>query len=84
MCKTEPFPRICLRVDFIANDDSTGEVPWVREIVQKFDGIARSKKAILIPEIGIVSSSLNMKSVNLSWSFWVLGHDNGLLISRSI
>jgi hypothetical protein len=39
-------------------------VPWVREIVQKFDGIARSKKAILIPEIGIVSSSLSVKSVN--------------------
>jgi hypothetical protein len=84
MCKAAPLPRICFRVDFIANDDSTGEVPWVREIVQKFDGIARSKKAILIPEIGIVSPSLSLKSVKLSWSFWVLGRDNGLLILWSI
>jgi len=32
--------------------DVTGEVPWVREMIQKFDGIARSTKAIMIPEIG--------------------------------
>jgi hypothetical protein len=36
-----------------ANEHSTGEVPWVREILQKFDRIAKSNKAILIPEIGI-------------------------------
>lgn len=36
-----------------ANEHSTGEVPWVCEIVQKFDGIAKSNKAIVIPEIGI-------------------------------
>jgi short subunit dehydrogenase-like uncharacterized protein len=40
-------------IDNNANHHSTGEVPWVREIVQKFDGIAKSNKAILIPESGI-------------------------------
>jgi short subunit dehydrogenase-like uncharacterized protein len=40
-------------IDFAANEQSTGEMPWVREIVQKFHFLAKSNKAILIPEIGI-------------------------------
>jgi short subunit dehydrogenase-like uncharacterized protein len=54
ICKTSSYPWLCLiSIDIAANDRSTGEVPWVREIVQKFDGIAKSNNAILIPEIGI-------------------------------
>ena len=35
---------------------STGETLWVREVIQKFHGIAKSNKAILIPEIGMESA----------------------------
>lgn len=39
-----------------ADDSSTGETPWVRDIVQKFHESAKANKAIIIPEIGIESA----------------------------
>lgn len=36
--------------------DVTGETPWVKEIIEKFDDTAKKNKAILIPEIGIESA----------------------------
>lgn len=36
--------------------DVTGETPWVREMLQKYHGIAKANKAILIPQIGIESA----------------------------
>ncbi len=35
---------------------STGETPWVREIVGKYHEVAKATKAILIPEIGVESA----------------------------
>ena len=40
-------------VNVAIDSHRTGEVPWVREIIQKFDGIAKSNRAILITEIGM-------------------------------
>ena len=36
--------------------DVTGESPWVLEMIRKYDKVARSNNAIIIPEIGIESS----------------------------
>jgi short subunit dehydrogenase-like uncharacterized protein len=36
--------------------DVTGETPWVHEIIQKYHDVAKSNKAIIIPEIGIESA----------------------------
>ena len=44
---------LAVLVNVVADYHRTGEVPWVREIIQKVDGMAKSNKAILIPEIGI-------------------------------
>lgn len=46
----------------LANKYRTGEVPWVREILHKFDRIARANKAILIPQIGIESAPSDLVS----------------------
>ena len=51
MCKASPLNYLGFGI--AAKDHSTGEVPWVREIIQKFDGVAKTNGAILIPEIGI-------------------------------
>ncbi|KAK5069558.1 hypothetical protein LTR64_008239 [Lithohypha guttulata] len=36
--------------------DVTGETPWVREIITKFEETAKKNKAVIIPEIGIESA----------------------------
>ena len=36
--------------------DVTGETPWVKEIISKFEETAKKNKAVLIPEIGIESA----------------------------
>lgn len=36
--------------------DVTGETPWVKEIIDKYQAIAKKNNAILIPEIGIESA----------------------------
>lgn len=35
--------------------DSTGEVPWVYDMIKKYDGLAKSNKSIIIPEAGLDS-----------------------------
>lgn len=35
--------------------DSTGEVPWVYDMVAKYDALAKSNKSIIIPEAGLDS-----------------------------
>jgi short subunit dehydrogenase-like uncharacterized protein len=36
--------------------DATGETPWVKEIIIKFDAAAKKSGAIIIPEVGIESA----------------------------
>ena len=36
--------------------DVTGEAPWVLEIIEKYDKLAKTNHAIIIPEIGIESA----------------------------
>lgn len=36
--------------------DVTGETPWVKEIITKFEETAKKNKAVMIPEIGIESA----------------------------
>lgn len=36
--------------------DVTGEVPWVRKMIQKYEATAKSSGAIMIPQIGIESA----------------------------
>ena len=36
--------------------DVTGETPWVRDIIIKFDAIAKKTGAIMIPEVGVESA----------------------------
>lgn len=40
--------------------DVTGETPWVREIIQKFEPVAKKSGAIIIPEIGVESAPSDM------------------------
>ncbi len=35
--------------------DSTGEVPWVYDMIAKYDNLAKSNKSIIIPEAGLDS-----------------------------
>ncbi|KAJ8119006.1 hypothetical protein OPT61_g120 [Boeremia exigua] len=35
--------------------DSTGEVPWIYDMVAKYDALAKSNKSIIIPEAGLDS-----------------------------
>jgi len=44
--------------------DVTGESPWVSDIIEKFDGLAKRNKAIIIPQIGVDSAPADL----LSWS----------------
>jgi short subunit dehydrogenase-like uncharacterized protein len=36
--------------------DATGETPWVKEIIQKFEATAKKSGAVIIPEVGIESA----------------------------
>lgn len=36
--------------------DVTGEVPWVSEMIDKYESTAKSSGAIMIPQIGVESS----------------------------
>ena len=44
--------------------DVTGETPWVKEIITKYQSVAKSKGAILIPEIGIESAPSDLVAYN--------------------
>lgn len=35
--------------------DSTGEVPWIYDMIAKYDGLAKQNKSIIIPECGLDS-----------------------------
>lgn len=35
--------------------DSTGEVPWIYDMIKKYDALAKSNKSIIIPEAGLDS-----------------------------
>ena len=52
MCK--PLRLITRHVP--TNNGSTGETPWVRQIVSKYHEVAKRNSAIMIPEIGIESA----------------------------
>jgi len=56
--------------------DVTGETPWVREIIQKFEETAKRNKAVLIPEIGIESAPSDLvafSAVKLIREVWDCG-----------
>lgn len=44
--------------------DVTGETPWVKEIITKYQTVAKSTGAILIPEIGIESTPSDLVAYN--------------------
>lgn len=44
--------------------DVTGETPWVKEIITKYQSVAKSTGAILIPEIGIESTPSDLVAYN--------------------
>ena len=44
--------------------DVTGETPWIKEIITKYQSQAKSKGAILIPEIGIESCPSDLVAYN--------------------
>ncbi|KAL9041428.1 MAG: hypothetical protein Q9214_004114, partial [Letrouitia sp. 1 TL-2023] len=48
--------------------DVTGETPWVFEMIQKYHGVAKDNKAIIIPEVGVESSPSDL----LAWSLATL------------
>lgn len=48
--------------------DVTGESPWVYEMIQKYDTVAKASGAIIIPEIGLESSPSDL----LAWSLATL------------
>lgn len=56
--------------------DVTGETPWVREIITKFEETAKKNKAVLIPEIGIESAPSDLvafSAVKLIREIWDCG-----------
>ncbi|KAL8903287.1 MAG: hypothetical protein Q9207_004029 [Kuettlingeria erythrocarpa] len=48
--------------------DVTGESPWVYEMIEKYDAIAKQNGAIIIPEIGLESSPSDL----IAWSLATL------------
>lgn len=44
--------------------DVTGESPWVLDMIKKYDSVAKSNNAIIIPQIGVESAPADL----LSWS----------------
>lgn len=48
--------------------DVTGESPWVYDMINKYDSVAKANNAIIIPQIGVESAPADM----LSWS--MVGH----------
>lgn len=44
--------------------DVTGESPWVLDMIKKYDSVAKSNNAIMIPQIGLESAPADL----LSWS----------------
>lgn len=56
--------------------DVTGETPWVREIINKFEETARKNRAIMIPEIGIESAPSDLvafSAVRMIREIWDCG-----------
>ncbi|KAM0105611.1 hypothetical protein ACP6JB_008795 [Aspergillus fumigatus] len=43
---------------------STGETPWIREIIEKYHDVAKSNGAIIIPSVGVESAPADI----LAWS----------------
>jgi len=46
--------------------DSTGEVPWVYDMIAKYDSLAKQNKAIIIPECGLDSVPADMMAFSLA------------------
>lgn len=40
--------------------DVTGEVPWVRKMIQKYETTAKSSGAIMVPQIGLESAPADL------------------------
>jgi len=40
--------------------DVTGEVPWVAEMIKKYEGVAKKTGAIMIPQIGLESAPADL------------------------
>lgn len=45
--------------------DVTGETPWVYDIIQKFDKVAKKTGAIMIPQIGVESAPADLLAYGL-------------------
>lgn len=45
--------------------DVTGEAPWVLEMIEKYDEMAKANHAIIIPEIGIESAPSDLLAFSL-------------------
>ena len=46
--------------------DCTGEVPWVYDMIKKYDSVAKSNGAILIPQNGVESAPTDLVCQSLS------------------
>lgn len=46
--------------------DSTGEVPWIYEMIAKYDAIAKENHSIIIPECGLDSVPADMMAYTLA------------------
>ncbi|KAJ9664659.1 hypothetical protein H2198_000005 [Neophaeococcomyces mojaviensis] len=56
--------------------DVTGETPWVKEIITKFEDTAKKNRAVIIPEIGIESAPSDLvafSAVKLIREIWDCG-----------
>jgi len=56
--------------------DVTGETPWVKEIIAKFEDTAKKNRAVLIPEIGVESAPSDLvafSAVKLIREIWDCG-----------
>lgn len=45
--------------------DVTGEVPWVAEMIKKYEGTAKKNGCIMIPQIGIDSAPADLVTYTL-------------------
>ncbi|KAL8941843.1 MAG: hypothetical protein Q9211_001651 [Gyalolechia sp. 1 TL-2023] len=60
--------------------DVTGELPWVYEMIEKYDDVAKANNAIIIPEIGFESAPSDL----LAWSLATLIKDKFSLATKEI
>lgn len=60
--------------------DVTGESPWVLEMIEKYDSMARANGAIIIPEIGFESAPSDM----MAWSLASLFREEYSLPTREV